>query len=249
MMAVLSAPVLAKARISSRNLTSASSAGAIASSALARPPVLSSASAPISPNPIPPECSATPRHARVVVTKRAAESTRSGRTSAALVLERYTLVAETSSFSVLTVAGVLMLSSNAACTPARATSIAEDKARSCSPQVCSWSTEYPPGVKRITPLTWWKNSTKTFSIATACSICANPTTRSSPVSLSRAATGVRSMGSHHWCSKNKNRICLAEYILSAAPMVMKFLSDLDILSPSMCRCPVCTNVFTHCSQS
>ena len=57
------------------------------------------------------------------------------------------------------------------------------------------------------------------------------------------------MGSDHWCSKNRKRICLAEYILSAAPMVMKFLRDLDIFSPSMCRCPVCTNVFTHCSQS
>ena len=48
------------------------------------------------------------------------------------------------------------------------------------------------------------------------------------------------MGSDHWWRRNKNLICLAVYIFSAARMVMKFLSDFDILSPSMWRWPVWT---------
>mmetsp|Transcript_2005 Transcript_2005/g.3142 ORF Transcript_2005/g.3142 Transcript_2005/m.3142 type:complete len:255 (+) Transcript_2005:345-1109(+) len=109
-----SAPPLANALIWSRNFVMRSSTGAIASSALAPPPLPPSASPPISPKPTPPDVSATPRVARMVVINCAAELTRRGRMSAAAVFARYTLTAPTSSLSDLTTPGVLMLSSIAA---------------------------------------------------------------------------------------------------------------------------------------
>jgi hypothetical protein len=45
------------------------------------------------------------------------------------------------------------------------------------------------------------------------------------------------MGSLHWCKRKRKRIWRALYMVSAARMVMKFLSDLLILSPSMWRWP------------
>mmetsp|Transcript_2077 Transcript_2077/g.7867 ORF Transcript_2077/g.7867 Transcript_2077/m.7867 type:complete len:237 (+) Transcript_2077:430-1140(+) len=235
MSAFASAPDRASALISSRNLTTRSSTGAIASSLESDLPPSPPPPA-MSPRPIPPVVSATPRHARIIVTYLAADSTSSGLTASAATEPRYLFTPPTSSLSDLITAGVLMLSIIAACTPARAASIAEDSARSSSPQVCSWSTLYPAAhpSPRSAPLTEWKNSTNVFSAMTAASICWNP------VTASPSWTGVRSMGSDHWWRRNKNLICLAVYIFSAARMVMKFLSDFDILSPSMWRWPVWT---------
>mmetsp|Transcript_7290 Transcript_7290/g.27406 ORF Transcript_7290/g.27406 Transcript_7290/m.27406 type:complete len:231 (+) Transcript_7290:4040-4732(+) len=230
---------MARFRISSRNLTIKSSAGARVSSDETPPePLALSASAPISPKPTFELVSATPRQNRIAVTYLAAESISRGRTSFCETFPKYTFVAPTKSFNALITAGVLMLSTIAACVRAFDVSIAVDKTRSSSPQVCSCSTEYPPGVRRITPLTAWKNSTKTFSTPKAWSICLNPTTLVSPDVPSTPSTGVKSIGSDHWCMRNKNRTCRAVYILSVAPMVMKFFKDLLIFNPSMCRCPV-----------
>mmetsp|Transcript_6718 Transcript_6718/g.24779 ORF Transcript_6718/g.24779 Transcript_6718/m.24779 type:complete len:206 (-) Transcript_6718:276-893(-) len=205
MSALASAPLFASARISSRNFTMRSSAGARVSSLPAPPPAPASpppASPPTSPKPTapPPPASATPSVLKMVVTNCAAADTISGRTSSFAVFPKYAFVALTSSFNALITAGVLTLSIIAACVAARATSTASDKARSFSFHVCARFASYPPGPElRNTPFTAWKNSANVFSAITAASICLNPTHGAFPdASTASPNAGVKSMGSLHW---------------------------------------------------
>mmetsp|Transcript_26630 Transcript_26630/g.87311 ORF Transcript_26630/g.87311 Transcript_26630/m.87311 type:complete len:366 (-) Transcript_26630:996-2093(-) len=221
----------ASVRTWSRNWTSASKYGPSVSSRL--PP------SPASPNPTPSPCSHTPSTLKMRVTYCATRSTRNARRCSAGTSTKYELVLFTTSCSTLIVVAVSMLSQSAACTRSSHRASASCSLRSAGPSVCSASLEY--GCWRNCPLTEKKNSANVFSMEHACCICEKPT-HPCP---SGPETGVSSMGSLHWQMRKRKRIWRHVYMSSAARMVMKFLSDLLILSPAMCKCPVWRKKLTH----